>query len=245
MISAPATGVVEKPLRVQTSGSDLAAVAAFVGPLLHPVLTIGIVVILVVFILLDRDHLSDQFVRLFGASDVHATSEAIGDASGRVARVLSLQLITNVGFARLGRHWSVCSRTAERCSVGPDGGWPRDSFLISAPLWAPYLPTLIAFAVIPGWVQPFLVLGWIVICDIVVGQIVEPLLFGDLHRHHAPCPNYVGDLWGTPVGPVGLLLSTPITICLLVLGTHVPQRFPASAIRNCAHCTSFSAIIAP
>ena len=66
---------------------------------MHPLLTIGIAVILVVFILLDRDHLSDQFVRLFGASDVHATSEAIGDAAARVGRVLSLQLMTNFGFA--------------------------------------------------------------------------------------------------------------------------------------------------
>ena len=74
------------------SGSNFESVAAFVAPLLHPILTIGIVVILVVFILLDRDHLNDQFVRLFGASDVHATSEAIGDAASRVARVLSLQL---------------------------------------------------------------------------------------------------------------------------------------------------------
>ena len=62
-------------VRVQ-SGSNLESVAAFVAPLLHPLLTVGIVVILVVFILLGRDHLSDQFVRLFGASDVHATSEA-------------------------------------------------------------------------------------------------------------------------------------------------------------------------
>src|SRR4029450_10997621 len=74
---------------------------AFALPLMRPLLTIGIVVILVVFILLDRDHLSDQFVRLFGASDVHATSEAFGDAATRVGRVLSLQLLTNFGFAVL------------------------------------------------------------------------------------------------------------------------------------------------
>jgi predicted PurR-regulated permease PerM len=60
-------------VRVQ-SGSDFASVAAFVAPLMRPLLTLVIVVILAVFILLDRDHLSDQFVRLFGASDVHATS---------------------------------------------------------------------------------------------------------------------------------------------------------------------------
>ena len=219
---APATGVVEKPLRVQTSGSDLAAVAAFVGPLLHPVLTIGIVVILVVFILLDRDHLSDQFVRLFGASDVHATSEAIGDASGRVARVLSLQLITNVGFAVLVGIGLFALGLPNAALWGLMAGGLRFIPYLGTALGA-LLPTLIAFAVIPGWVQPFLVLGWIVICDIVVGQIVEPLLFGDSTGITPLALIMSAIFWGTLWGPVGLLLSTPITICLLVLGTHVPQ----------------------
>ena len=83
------------------SGSGFASVAAFIAPLLHPLLSLGIVVVLAVFILLDRDHLSDQFVRLFGSSDVHAASEALTDAAVRVARMLSLQLLTNFGFAVL------------------------------------------------------------------------------------------------------------------------------------------------
>ena len=85
------------------------------------------------------------------------------------------------------------------------------------------LPTLIAFAVTPGWVQPFLVLGWIVACDLIIGQIVEPLLFGEFDRRHAAGAHHVGVFWGTLWGPVGLLLSTPLAICLLVLGRHVPH----------------------
>lgn len=208
-------------VRVQ-GGSNFESVAGFVAPLLHPILTIGIVVILVVFILLDRDHLNDQFVRLFGASDVHATSAAIGDAASRVARVLSLQLMTNFGFA---------------VAVG------AGLFALGMPnalLWAvlagglrfvPYvgtalgavLPTLIAFAVTPGWARPFFVLGWIVACDLVIGQIVEPLLFGD-STGVTPLALIMSALfWGTLWGPVGLLLSTPLAICLLVLGRHVPH----------------------
>ena len=63
-------------------------------------LSVGIVVVLALFILLDRDHLSDKLVRLFGA-DVHATSTAVSDAAVRIARVLSLQVLTNLGFAVL------------------------------------------------------------------------------------------------------------------------------------------------
>jgi hypothetical protein len=72
-------------------------------------------------------------------------------------------------------------------------------------------------------VQPFLVLGWIVGCDLIIGQIVEPLLFGESTGVTPLALILSAIFWGTLWGPVGLLLSTPLTICLLVLGTHVPH----------------------
>jgi hypothetical protein len=88
---------------------------------------------------------------------------------------------------------------------------------------AAVLPTLIAFAIAPGWLQPFLVLGWIVGSDIVIGQIVEPVLFGESTGITPLALIMSAIFWGTLWGPIGLLLSTPLTICLLVLGTHVPH----------------------
>ena len=219
---AVTTGPVPAPaVRVQ-SGSDFESVTAFVAPLLHPVLTIGIVVILVVFILLDRDHLNDQFVRLFGASDVHATSEAIGDAASRVARVLSLQLMTNFGFAVAVGGGLFVLGMPNAVLWGLLAGGLRFVPYLGTALGA-VLPTLIAFAVTPGWAQPFLVLGWIVACDLVLGQILEPLLFGE-STGVTPLALIMSALfWGTLWGPVGLLLSTPLAICLLVLGRHVPH----------------------
>jgi predicted PurR-regulated permease PerM len=208
-------------VRVQ-SGSDFASVAAFVTPLMRPLLTIIIVVILVVFILLDRDHLSDQFVRLFGASDVHATSEAIGDAANRIGRVLSLQLLTNFGFAVLVGGGLFGLGMPNPVLWGLLAGALRFIPYVGAMLGA-VLPTLIAFAVTPGWMQPFLVLGWIVGCDLIIGQIVEPLLFGESTGITPLALILSAIFWGTLWGPVGLLLSTPLTICLLVLGTHVPH----------------------
>lgn len=210
------------PVAVPAGASSYATVASFAVPLLRPLLTIGIVLILVIFILLDRDHISDQVVRLFGGSDVHATSEALEDAAGRVARVLLLQVLMNLGFG-----------------VAVGGGL----FLLGMPnpiLWGllagalrfvPYvgavlgavLPTLIAFAVSPGWVQPFLVLGFIVACDILLGHFLEPLIFGE-STGVTPLALILSALfWSSLWGPIGLILSTPITICLLVLGRHVPN----------------------
>jgi predicted PurR-regulated permease PerM len=217
--SGPATALT---VRVQSGGSNLESVAGFVTPLLFPLLDVGIVVILVVFILLDRDHLNDQFIRLFGASDVHATSEAIGDAASRVARVLSLQLLTNFGYALVVGGGLFALGMPNAVLWGLLAGGLRFVPYIGSALGA-VLPTLIAFAIAPGWVQPFLVLGWIVGCDLLLGQVIEPLLFGD-STGVTPLALIMSALfWGMLWGPLGLLLSTPLTICLLVLGTHVPN----------------------
>jgi predicted PurR-regulated permease PerM len=210
------------PVAVPAGASSYATVASFAVPLLRPLLTIGIVLIIVIFILLDRDHISDQVVRLFGGSNVHATSEALEDAAGRVARVLLLQVLMNLGFgvAVGGGLWLL--------------GMPNPilwGLLAGALRFVPYvgavlgavLPTLIAFAVSPGWVQPFLVLGFIVACDILLGHFLEPLIFGE-STGVTPLALILSALfWSSLWGPIGLILSTPITICLLVLGRHVPN----------------------
>ena len=89
------------------------------------------------------------------------------------------------------------------------------------------LPTLIAFAIAPGWLhdRSSCSTSWIVGGDaaIVLGQIVEPLLFGESTGITPLALILSAIFWGTLWGPIGLLLSTPLTICLLVLGTHVPQ----------------------
>jgi predicted PurR-regulated permease PerM len=71
--------------------------------------------------------------------------------------------------------------------------------------------------------EPLLVLGWIVLWDVIIGQIIEPLLFGDSVGVTPLALVLSAILWGTLWGPLGILLSTPLTICLLVLGRHAPQ----------------------
>jgi predicted PurR-regulated permease PerM len=212
----------EPAVRLQSGVSNLESVAGFVMPLLYPLLTVGMVVILVVFILLDRDHLNDQFIRLFGAGDVHAASAAVGDAAGRIARVLSLQLMTNFGYAIVVGAGLFALGMPNAALWGLLAGGLRFVPYVGAVLGA-VLPTLIAFAIAPGWLQPLLVLGWIVGCDLILGQVVEPLLFGD-STGITPLALIMSALfWGTLWGPLGLLLSMPLTICLLVLGRHVPH----------------------
>ena len=191
----------------------------FVAPLVHPLLSIGIVIVLAVFVLLDRDHLNDKFVRLLGA-DVHATSEAVGDAAARIARMLSLQLLTNLGFALLVGVSLFILGMPNALLWGLLAGGLRFVPYVGAALGA-LLPTVVAIAVMPGWLMPLLVLAVIIAFDILIGQVVEPLLFGESTGVTPLALILSAIFWGMLWGPVGLLLSTPLTICLLVLGTHV------------------------
>jgi predicted PurR-regulated permease PerM len=218
---SPEASSASPALRVQSGESNLASIASFVAPLVHPLLSIGIVIVLALFILLDRDRLSDKIVRLFGA-DVHATSQAVGDAAGRIARVLSLQLLTNVGFAILVGTGLFALGMPNALLWGMLAGAFRFIPYVGAILGA-LLPTLIALAVMPGWLQPLLVLGLIVGLDILVGQLIEPLLFGESTGVTPLALILSAIFWGMLWGPIGLLLSTPLTICLLVVGTHVPR----------------------
>jgi len=218
---SPEAGPATPALRVQSGESNLASIATFVAPLVHPLLSVGIVIILALFILLDRERLSDKFVRLFGA-DVHATSQAVGDAAARIARMLSLQLLTNLGFAVLVGIGLFALGMPNALLWGLLAGAFRFVPYVGAILGA-LLPTLIALAVMPGWLQPLLVLGLIVGLDILVGQLVEPLLFGESTGVTPLALILSAIFWGMLWGPIGLLLSTPLTICLLVVGTHVPR----------------------
>ena len=211
----------ERVVHLQTD-SGFERIAALLAPLVSPVLSISIVVILVVFILLDREHLSDQIVRLFGANDVHATSEAIADDAHRLGRVLTLQVVTNLGFATVVGAGLFALGLPNAALWGLLAGGFRFVPYIGAVVGA-LLPTLIAFAIAPGWLHPLLVLGWIVLWDILIGQVVEPVLFGESVGVTPLALVLSAILWATLWGPVGILLSTPLTICLLVLGRHVPQ----------------------
>ena len=136
--------------------------------------------------------------------------------------MLSLQLMTNFGFAVAVGAGLFVLGMPNAILWGLLAGGLRFVPYVGTALGA-VLPTLIAFAVTPGWTQPFLVLGWIVACDIILGQLIEPLLFGE-STGVTPLALIMSALfWGTLWGPVGLLLSTPLAICLLVLGRHVPH----------------------
>ncbi|HJQ58112.1 MAG TPA: AI-2E family transporter [Vineibacter sp.] len=209
------------PVKIQES-TALEVTAAYLLPVIVPLLVTGLVIVLVVFMLLEREPLRDRLIRLISRGDISLTTSAINDAVERLSRFLATQLLINIAFGAViaGGLWLI--------------GMPSPLVwgLLAAVLrFVPYagslitavLPTLVAIAVAPGWTLPIMTFALIVACEIIVGQVVEPLRYGST-TGMSPLAVLVSTVaWVALWGPVGLLLAMPITVCLIVIGRHVPQ----------------------
>jgi hypothetical protein len=178
------------------------------------------VFILVIFMLIERGHLLDRLIRLVGYGRLTITTKALDEAGQRISRYLVMQSIVNGSYG---------------CAVG------LGLFLIGLPyalLWGflaaflrfiPYvgtaagalLPIALALAVFIGWVKPILVVGLFVILEL-VAYMVEPLLYGRSAQVSQVALMVAIAFWTWLWGPIGLLLATPLTVCLGVLGKYVP-----------------------
>jgi len=190
------------------------------SPAISPLETAFIVFVVMVVILLQRDDLRDRAIRLFGSRDLHRTTTVMDEAARRLSRYFVSQLGLNAGLGVV---------------IG------AGLFLIGVPspiLWGilaallrlvPYvgiwiaggLATALAAAVSPGWDMAIWSIALFVTVELLVGQVVEPLLYG---RSTGLSPFSVvvaAIFWSWIWGPIGLILSTPLTLCLLVLGRHI------------------------
>jgi len=210
------------PVVVHEGFSPIRLIENVVGPALQPITTIGIVVIFVIFILMQREDLRNRLVRLAGLADMGRTTIAIDDAVGRVSRYLLAQLGINSGFGALVGLglWAIGlpSPLLWGMMAGVMRFVPYFGSIISASF-----PLLLSIAVAPGWTTPLLVFGLFLALELVVANFVEPLLYGS-STGLAPLSVLAGAIvWTSLWGPAGLLLATPLNVCLVVLGKHVPM----------------------
>ncbi len=211
------------PVEVHQPPPDpLSLAQTILRPVLHPLATAAIVFIVTVFILLQRDDLRDRLIRLFGTRDLHRTTLAMDDAAARLSRFFLVQLGINTGFGIIIAVGLYFIGLPSPLLWGIVAGLAR---------FVPYLgsyvaaagPVLLAAAVEPGWVKAISVAGLFLVTEPLIGQFIEPLLYG---RSTGLSPISVvisAIFWGWLWGPIGLIISTPITLCLVVLGRHVEQ----------------------
>jgi predicted PurR-regulated permease PerM len=215
----------DRPIPVEVRQPDpgtLTTLVAIIQPLIQPLTTTGIVVIFVIFILLQRQDLRNRFIRLAGSSDMQRTTAALDDAGERLSRLFLNQSIVNALFGLI-------------IGVGLQIiGVP------SAPLWGliamilrfvPYVgspisavfPLILAAAVGSGWQMLLMTAALFGVLQLFAGQVVEPFVYG---RSSGLSPIAIilsASFWTWLWGPIGLVLATPLTVCLVVLGRHVER----------------------
>lgn len=213
-VPAPAVATTDKP-------TALVVVRTVLAPLLGPLATAGVVLVFLIFVLLYQEDLRDRLVGLVGRRDLHRTIMALNDAAGRLSQFFLAQLGLNTGFGLYvaGALWG--AGLPNPLLWGILAGVMRFvPFIGSAISLVP--PVLLALAVDPGWGLAVIVAGVILGGDLVMSQVVEPLTFG--HRTGlSPVAVILSTaFWAFMWGPIGLLLATPLTVCLVVVGRYVP-----------------------
>ncbi|WP_146208827.1 AI-2E family transporter [Azospirillum sp. TSO22-1] len=222
--STAAPGAAQKPVavEVQAKSSPLQVIGEYAGPILAPLASAGIVIVFMIVILLQREDLRNRLIRLAGSADLQRTTTAIDDGVSRLSRYLLAQFILNSAFGTvigLGL-WAV--GLPNPLLWGIIAGLMRFVPFIGSFI-AASLPIMVALAVSPGWTMPLLTLAIFVVLEMAAGNVVEPWLYGS-STGLSPLSVLVAAIFWTMIwGPVGLLLATPLTVCLVVLGRHVPQ----------------------
>jgi predicted PurR-regulated permease PerM len=215
----------QKPVLVEISSQQdtpIHLIQAIVGPLLDPLATIFIVVIFVIFILFQKDDLRDRFIRLAGSNDLRRTTVALDDGATRLSRYLLMQTGINTCFGILvgSGLWLIGIPNAGLW--GLIGAMFRFVPYVGVPV-AAAVPVALAFAIDPQWTKMLLTLLVYVAIEPALGQFVEPVIYGRSIGLSATAVVVAATFWTWVWGPVGLLLSTPLTMCLVVIGRHVDQ----------------------
>lgn len=210
------------PVEVVAHEKPLEVLQNLIGPLISPLGSAGLVIIVVIFMLMEREDLRDRFIRLVGYGDLHRTTQALQDAGKRVGQYLLMQLVVNIIYA--------VPITIGLWVLGIPNAllW---GLLALALRFVPYigpiigalLPLFLALAVAPGWSLLLWTAALFIVVELVTGNVIEPWLYGS-HTGLSPLAIIVAAIFWTWLwGPIGLVLSTPLTVCLVVLGRHVPQ----------------------
>jgi predicted PurR-regulated permease PerM len=215
----------DRPIPVEVRQPDAGALqtlAALISPLIHPLETTGIVVIFIIFILLQRQDLRNRLVRLAGSRDLQRTTAAIDDAAQRLSQLFLTQLALNAAFGL------VIGTGLWLIGVPSSALW---GILAMVLRFVPYIgppisaifPLVLAAAVGTGWGMVLWTAALFLVVESIIGQAIEPVVFG--HRTGlSPVAIIVSaTFWTWLWGPIGLILATPLTVCLVVLGRHVDR----------------------
>lgn len=210
------------PVTITNEIGPLGLLTSVLGSIIGPVATVAIVIVFLVFLLLGRHDLQDRFIRLVSAGKYSLTNMAISDASSRVGRYLIVQLGINIVYGALFGLGLWIIGVPSALLWGLLMMLFRYIPFVGAIIIA-VVPFMLAFAVDPGWKMLLLSVGLFAVLDAVTNNLLEPRLYGSSTGVSAIAILLSAMFWATLWGPVGLILATPMTVCLVVIGRHIPQ----------------------
>ena len=211
-----------KPAPPQLPTTPLEAIGVLGVPLLTLIGMAVAVLVLTTLMLLKKDDLRDRLIRLVGEGQIHLTTQAIEDAGGRVSRYLLMQLVVNVCYAVPLALALYFIGLPNALLFGLLATVLRFIPYVGAAL-AAAMPIALAFAISEGWQTIALTAGAIAILEFVTAYVVEPWLYGESTGLSPIAIVFSAIFWTWLWGPLGLLLATPLTVCVSVAGRHVPQ----------------------
>lgn len=216
--AAAPTAVVLQP----ESPTWLAKLPALVGSLLETLGSMALALVLVVFMLLKREDMRNRLIRLVSRGQITVMTKALDDAGRRISRFLLMQLIVNatvglsvgLGLLAIGVQYAFL--------------W---GFLAAVFRYIPYVgvwiaalpPIILSLAIFEGWGQPLLVIGLFLVIELLASNVAEPRVYGRSIGVSEVALLVAAAFWAFLWGPIGLILSSPLTVCLVVLGKYVPH----------------------
>ena len=206
----------------QPDPGPLEVAQRLLAPVLSPLATMGIVFIVAIFILMQQEDLRDRMIRLFGSGDLHRTTAAMDDAAARLSRYFLTQLALNAGFGLVVALGLLAIGTPSPFLWGIIAALMRFVPYIGAFASAAF-PLALAAAVDPGWTMLFETAVFFLVLEGLTGQVVEPLLYGHSTGLSPVSVVISAIFWTWLWGPVGLILSMPLSLCLVVLGRHIER----------------------
>lgn len=206
----------------QPEAKPLQVIERIMGPLLEPLATTGIVMVFVIFILLQQRDLRDRLIWLLGSHDMRRSTEAIDVAAKRLSRFFLMQTAINAAFGiliGLGL-WLI--------GVPNPTLWGGLAMMLRfvpyvGSIMAAVLPLALAAAVDPGWTKALWTLGLFMFLEPLIGQVIEPWLYGRSTGLSPIAVAIAATFWTWLWGPIGLVLSTPLTMLVVVMGQHIDR----------------------
>jgi predicted PurR-regulated permease PerM/CheY-like chemotaxis protein len=193
-----------------------------VAPVLGPLGNAALVLLLVICMLFQREDLRNRLIRLIGQGHISTTTRAMDDAAQRVSRYLLMQLVVNASYGTvvaIGLYFIGVPNAALWGAFG--------TVLRFIPYIGPWIaaafPTILSLAVTPSWTMPVLTIALFAVLELIVNNVMEPLLYGAHTGVSSIALIVAAVFWTWLWGPVGLVLATPLTVCLVVMGRHVPR----------------------